>query len=311
MPSTSIQSFFSSTSPLKSSPGDGFTPEELTLPTPTTDWTPTLAYDECSIGALETGPRNLALMGRVVNTYDMPKPSKRPTAAQGYIKITLADDTGAMTVRLWYAKTRYNVRLGQLVSVWTVHISFGAGEHTSLAPSAAPLFTTIFPEGERHCHFMVHGRSDDGTMFRKPFGVRDERVLPGLMTLRNFTEGGYDVEGCKLLVCVKSIGARKKCECKMASSLFDQFASGANVNLQSPTKTAPPQNSSPSVSSTTQQKATSLSMAQSPSQPHHGPPPKPYSSLQTPAGASTALPNFRSTQTHNYTSTRIWQMHAT
>jgi hypothetical protein len=224
MPSSSIQSYFHSSSPSKSSPsksrsspsksspGDGFTPEELVISTPTTDWTPTLEYEECSIGALETGPRNLALMGRVVNMYDMPKPSKRPASAQGYIKLMLSDDTGAMTVRLWYSKTRYNVKLGQLVSIWTVHISYGAGEHTSLAPSVAPLFTTIFPECERHCHFMVHERSDDGVMFRRPFGVRDERVLPGLMTLKNFTDGGYDVDDCKLLVCVKSIGVRKKCE---------------------------------------------------------------------------------------------------
>jgi hypothetical protein len=211
MPSSSIQSFFSSSSPTKSSPGDGFTPEELALPTQTSSWTPTLDYEERDIGSLEPGPQNLALMGRIVNFYDMPKPSKRPKSAQGYVKIMLADDTGAMTVRLWYANTDYSVRLGQLVTVWTVHVS-QSSEHINLAPSAAPLFTTIFPEGERNCHFMVHARSDDGTMFKRPFGVRDSRPLPGLMTLRNFTDGGYDIDECKLLVCVKSIGARKKCE---------------------------------------------------------------------------------------------------
>jgi hypothetical protein len=35
--------------------------------------------------------------------------------------------------------------------------------------------------------------------------------LPGLMTLKSFTDGGYDIDDPKLLVCVKSIGARKKC----------------------------------------------------------------------------------------------------
>ncbi len=150
-------------------------------------------------------------MGRIVNFYDSPKPSKRPKAAQGCLKIILADDTGAMTVRLWYAKREYRLRLGQLVTLWTVHVSLGS-EHLCLATSAAPLFTSIFPEGERNCWFMVHERSDEGVMFKRPFGVRDPMPLPGLMTLRNFTDGGYDVEDCKLLVCVKSIGARKKCE---------------------------------------------------------------------------------------------------
>lgn len=212
MPSSSIQSFFSS-SPLKSTPGDGFTSSELTLPKPPqTDWTPTIDYEECDIGALEPGPRNLTLMGRIVNFYDVAKPSKRPKAAQGCLKIMIADDTGAMTVRLWYAKAQHNIRLGQLVTVWTVHVSLGS-EASSLAPSAAPLFTSIFPEGERNCHFMVHERSDCGSMFKRPFRGRDSEVLPGLMTLKNFTDGGFDVDDCKLLVCVKSIGARKKCEC--------------------------------------------------------------------------------------------------
>lgn len=209
MPPPSIQSFFTS-SPSKSEPGDGFTPEERTLAPSSTDWTPTLDYEECDIGSLQPGPCILALMGRIANFYDVSKPSKHSKSAQGYIKIMLIDDTGAMTVRLWYAQNEYRLRLGQLVTLWTVHISQGS-ESLNLAPSAAPLFTSIFPEGERHCHFMVHERNDDGTMFKRPFGSGDGQVLPGLMTLKNFTDGGYDVDECKLLVCVKSIGARKKC----------------------------------------------------------------------------------------------------
>jgi hypothetical protein len=150
-------------------------------------------------------------MGRVVNFYNVAKPSKQHKAAQGYIKIMLADDTGVLTVRLWYANTVHKIRLGQLVTVWTVHVSLSS-EHNSLAPSTAPLFTSIFPEGERNCWFMVHKNSDDGTQFRRPFNCAKEKALPGLMTLKSFTDGGYDVEDCKLLVCVKSIGARKRCE---------------------------------------------------------------------------------------------------
>jgi hypothetical protein len=150
------------------------------------------------------------LEGRVVNFYNVIKPSKRHKAAQGCIKIMLADDTGVVTVRLWYADVEYKVHLGQLVTVWTVHIS-NSSDYNSLAPSTAPLFTTIFPEGERNCHFMTHDNSDDGTRFKRPFNCRDAKSLPGLMTLKSFTDGGYEVTDSRLLVCVKSIGARTNC----------------------------------------------------------------------------------------------------
>ncbi|KAJ4362303.1 hypothetical protein N0V83_010396 [Neocucurbitaria cava] len=208
MPASSIQSYFTS-SPSKNN--DGFTAEEVQsalLPARNT-WTPTLIYEEGDLGSLEPGPRHLMLMGRIVNFYDSAKPSKSHRAAQGCLRIMLADDTGVLTVRLWYANIQYKVRQGQLVTLWTVHIS-NSSDHNSLAPSAASLFTSIFPEGERNCHFMVHENSDDGTQFRRPFNCRDSKALPGLMTLKSFTNGGYDIEEPKLLVCVKSIGARKR-----------------------------------------------------------------------------------------------------
>ncbi|KAF2848109.1 hypothetical protein T440DRAFT_401927 [Plenodomus tracheiphilus IPT5] len=212
--SSSIQSYFtSSSSPLKSS--DGFTPAELQSSrqeagaTPATTWTPVLEYEEASLGDLEPGPRNLQLMGRVVNFYDTSKPCNSHKAAQGCLKIMLADDTGVLTLRLWYAHTVHKIRLGQLLTVWTVHVS-NSSDHNSLAPSSAPLFTSIFPEGERNCHVMLHENSDDGTQFKRPFGCSDSRLLEGLMTLKGFTDGGYDVEEPKVLVCVKSIGARKR-----------------------------------------------------------------------------------------------------
>jgi hypothetical protein len=75
---------------------------------------PALDYEEADLGDLEPGPRNLTLMGRIVNFYNVAKPSKQLRAAQGYLKIQLADSTGVLTVRLWYADTIYHIRLGQL-----------------------------------------------------------------------------------------------------------------------------------------------------------------------------------------------------
>lgn len=56
---------------------------------------------------------------------------------------------------------------------------------------------------------MVHENSDNG-MFKTPLGFREGVPLNGLMTLQNFVDGGYDVADAKILVVVKSIGAKKK-----------------------------------------------------------------------------------------------------
>ena len=92
-------------------------------------------YEEADLGPLEPGPRHLALTGRVVNFSDQIRPSKSHKAAQGCLKIMIADDTGVLTVRLWYADARYSLKLGQLVSIWTVHIS-NSSEFNALALKA-------------------------------------------------------------------------------------------------------------------------------------------------------------------------------
>lgn len=178
-----------------------------------------MEYEEADLGDLEPGPRNVVLMGRIVNFYKIDKPSKSHKAAQGCLKIMLADDTGVLTVRLWVAETHYRLRLGQLLTVWTVHIS-RSSDQNSLAPTTAPMFTSIFPEGERNCFLLVHENSETGTQLRRPFNCRDSRSLPGLMTLKSFTDGGYDIDEPRLLVCVKSIGARKRCRPIMQAGFF-------------------------------------------------------------------------------------------
>jgi len=109
---------------------------------------------------------------------------------------------------LWYAKIEYNLRLGQLVSIWTPHIS--NAESNSLPLDNASLVTSIFPERDNTCYFMVQQNSDDGTLCRTPKDYVDGKQLAGLMTLKNFAEGGHEVTNGRILVCVKSIGGRKK-----------------------------------------------------------------------------------------------------
>jgi hypothetical protein len=81
-------------------PGDGFTAEEVdaVLHPPSAQWAPTHDYEEVLIGSLDAGPKFVTFVGRVVNCYDIVKPSKRPLAARGCLKLMVADDTGALTV---------------------------------------------------------------------------------------------------------------------------------------------------------------------------------------------------------------------
>ena len=109
-PFPSIQSFFHpEVSPTKtkapSSPatvaGDGFTAAEVEAtihPTALHKWQPRGTYNDTDIESLIPGPRCVALMGRVVNFYDMQTPSKRPQAAQGCLKLAVKDDTGILDV---------------------------------------------------------------------------------------------------------------------------------------------------------------------------------------------------------------------
>lgn len=61
-------------------------------------WIPETDYPDVDIAALETGPRCVSVMGRIVNIYDLTMTSKMPQAARGFVKMIVKDDTGAMTV---------------------------------------------------------------------------------------------------------------------------------------------------------------------------------------------------------------------
>jgi hypothetical protein len=133
----------------------------------------------------------------------------------------ISDASLPVQVRLWYANMEYPLRLGQLVSIWTPHVS--NGEHGSLACTQAPLFTSIFPERDRSCHFMIHENSDKGLLCKTPLGFNKSQALVGLMTLKNFIDGGYEVAEGRILVCVKSIGARKKGKWSFGLSNFINY----------------------------------------------------------------------------------------
>ena len=84
-------------------PGDGFTSSEIESIFQSTQsgsqWLPEQEYADFDIGRLQPGPRYVTFVGRVANMYHTIKPSKRQNAAQGWLKLMLGDDTGAITVQ--------------------------------------------------------------------------------------------------------------------------------------------------------------------------------------------------------------------
>ena len=188
-------------------------------------WTPTQHYDDADIGTLVPGPQPITLTARIVNFFDQQTPSKAPQAAKGCFRMIMKDNTGALTVRcndpsmirklstdedqvrLWYASVDYHLRLGQLVSIWTTHVSTG-GNGTLSAPTA-PLFVSMFPERDRSCHFMAQNHSDSGVLCKMPLGYRPKQQLPSLFTLQAFIDGAHEDCEPRILVAVKSLGPKK------------------------------------------------------------------------------------------------------
>ncbi|KAI4121603.1 MAG: hypothetical protein LQ338_006274 [Usnochroma carphineum] len=200
--------------------GDSSTSNEVDARIPSTlhPWEPRDRYEEVQISNLDPGSRYIHLLARIANLNEPPTPSKMPNAAKGCLKLLLRDDSGTIMVRLWYAKVEYQLRLGQLVSLWTTHVShLEPGEHTTAQTAAYA--TTIFPERDNRCYVMVQEDSTEGQRFNTPLGYSSDKQLPGLLTLQSFINGGHEVPNAKVLVCVKSIGGRKKFTTKQGHSL--------------------------------------------------------------------------------------------
>lgn len=74
------------------------------------------------------------------------------------------------------------------------------------------LATSIFPGRDASVNIMIHRHEVNNDFSRLPLGF-DSKVLsqplPGLMTLKAFIEGGHEVPDAKILVAVKSMGAKK------------------------------------------------------------------------------------------------------
>ncbi|KAI9730849.1 MAG: hypothetical protein M1834_005567 [Cirrosporium novae-zelandiae] len=213
------------TSPSTLTPGDGFTAEEIEMSlNPTTlPWNPNQEYDDTDIIDLTSGWKNVTFMGRVVNFHSFPIPDRGPQSAKGCTKIVVKDDTGIIVVKLLYAHEAFGsnrpLTLGYLVSIWTTRIE---NEHNPGNVQEKFLSTTIFPERDRTCYFMIQDQSDGKVLCKSPLEYTENRPLAGLMTLKNFKEGGHEVPEVKVLVCIKSIGVKKTISTRNGTS-FDKI----------------------------------------------------------------------------------------
>ena len=72
--------------------------------------------------------------------------------------------------------------------------------------------TSIFPGRDASVNIIIHTHTVNADFSRHPLSfdlAEPNQPLPGLMTLKAFIEGGHEVPDVKILVAIKSIGAKK------------------------------------------------------------------------------------------------------
>ncbi len=243
----SIQSFYSrevasegggsSANPVKS--GDGFTAAEVEAAVNplSRPFRPSRHYDVCPIAELQTGMHNYEITGRLVN-FSSPLGSHGAQAsAEGYYFLVISDGTAAIAVSSTRAPTtaiitpaftvfsccfqikmycnscEYQPLLGQRITVWATAISAGNQAEIGHIPFCS-IATTIYlgRNGATHIEFHVDeaGSAEDNSL-HCPLELNCKRQdhLPGLMTLKSFLSGGYELGTGKILVCVRSVGPRR------------------------------------------------------------------------------------------------------
>ena len=226
-------------------PGEGFTEEELAdaLDPLNRKWNPQREYEETEIGDLIPGPRDVTFIGRIVNINTIYGRNPKQPKAAGWHYVLLKDNTAIISVvfpflllntanlhkiKLYFSKDPYPLKLGHLLTVWTLFISDAPKADTTVI-SGVINYANLFPGRVTSDHIMIHTTSSTSSLCRTPLSYRHGQAIQGLMTVASYLSGGHDgVVDAKLLVCVKSIGARKKIstksgkECELADLwLFD------------------------------------------------------------------------------------------
>ncbi|KAH9892363.1 hypothetical protein F4778DRAFT_772781 [Xylariomycetidae sp. FL2044] len=208
--------------------GDGFTTSEVQAAVEplSRPWKPSRTYEPCAISLLETGPRNYEISGRIVNFSTNPRQQRGRTNLEGHYFLVVADETGAIVVRLFYDKpSDYELLLGQRITMWTTYVVHASKAEIGRIPFCASS-TTIYPgrNGATHITFFTDApESSAGRSLRRPLETMypNEPDYPGLMTLEAFLSSDYDLGEGKILICVRSIGPRKAIQLKKLEGSVD------------------------------------------------------------------------------------------
>ena len=187
-------------------------------------WKPKVHYQETDISNLSPGPSFVALTGRVANLLDQSTNSNPPQATMDHLEVLVKDNMGVILVlyplhvvvtrltvpkvRLRCSEMEHQLRLGQLVKVWTPHISIA--DYDTLASRRVSLFTWVFPAKDNSCYFQIQNESNRGAMCKTPLGYQGGKRLPGLITLKDFVNGRHEIMRPKILVCVNGVEKRRK-----------------------------------------------------------------------------------------------------
>lgn len=237
----SIQSFYKRETPKaiekesstlsETRPGDGFTEEELADAQDPLNrkWAPGRDYEELGIGDLVPGPKAVNFTGRIANISTIWGRSQKQPKAAGWHYLILKDNSAAISVftlfsvvscvknlltslqiKLYFASRGYALQLGHMLSVWTAFISDSSKSGAAAIPSVL-VHANLFPGRVTSDHVTKFKNIPSKGLFCAPLDYRKGQPLQGLMTLDSYIGSGHDgVIGAKILVCVKSIGARKK-----------------------------------------------------------------------------------------------------
>ncbi|KAI0812113.1 hypothetical protein GGR55DRAFT_612914 [Xylaria sp. FL0064] len=185
--------------------GDGFTASEVEaavnpLPKP---FRPSRQYDACPIAELQTGMHNYEIAGRLVNI----------STPGEYYFLVVSDGTAAIAIKVYCNPSEYQPLLGQRVTIWATAISAGNQAEIGHIPFCS-IASTIYPgrNGPTHIEFHVdEAGSEEDNLLRCPLeaSVKANDHLPGLMTLKSFLSGGYEIGAGKIMVCMRSVGPRR------------------------------------------------------------------------------------------------------
>ncbi|KAK1488259.1 hypothetical protein CCUS01_14734 [Colletotrichum cuscutae] len=178
-------------------------------------WNPSEEYSEVHIGQIEPGPNRICFTGRVVNYAPALLDSKNNYNRPAH-QLIIVDGTGAIAVKVVPIGIPASLLvIGQLVTIWATWVgSTGGSHHTSI-----PYVTTWTPinptnVGSKQFLQFLPDTIENQQLYRMPLecdrGKQDPKPLPGLMTLCQYLKMGHEIAGARIVVCVKSIGSRKR-----------------------------------------------------------------------------------------------------